>query len=365
VNSVRTDDEMVESACIVISKILGERTVAVLKRLDLLDDTLKIQSSNKRLHVPLKREPKRDEILEIKKVIGREFQVSTYDFPRCAKQPTSIVELLEDRLPPHLLAIVPKAVDIVGDIAVVEVPEELEEFQTLIGEAIIKVHKPVKTVLAKTSPISGEHRTRSFKVIAGLAKTETLHREHGCVFHVDLAKAYFSPRLSYEHQRVASLVEEGETVVDMFAGVGPFSILIAKKHEHVKVYAIDLNPAAIDLLKKNIVANHVEGKVVPLLGDALGIVERRLLGVADRVIMNLPEKAVEFVKAACKAVKPEGGIIHFYCFAKAPDPLGEAQLKFVKAVQRAGKEVEKIFVSRLVRATAPHTWQVVVDAKIG
>jgi len=355
---------MVESACLVIPRILGEKAVILLKRLELIDNTLKIQGSNKELYIPLKRRPKKHEITEIQKTVGGEFQVSTFDFPRRAKQPRSVSELLSGRLPPPLLSSVPKAIDIIGDIAVVEIPRELENFQELIGEAILKTHKPVKTVLAKASPVSGEQRTRLFKVIAGTAKTETLHKEHGCVFHVDLAKAYFSPRLSYEHQRVANQVKEGETVLDMFAGVGPFSILIAKKHRRVKIYAVDVNPSAIDLLKKNIVANHVVGKVIPLLGDARNIVTENLLESVDRVIMNLPEKALDFVETACKAVKPKGGILHFYCFAKAPDPLEDAQTQLVRAVQRAGRRVEKILGSRLVRATAPYTWQVAVDAKI-
>jgi tRNA (guanine37-N1)-methyltransferase len=100
------------------------------------------------------------------------------------------------------------------------------------------------------------------------------------------------------------------------------------------------------------------------LGDAKQVVRERLAGVADRVIMNLPEKAIEFVEAACKALKPEGGMVHFYSFVSVSDSLEDVKLRFIEAVEKCGRRVEKIFFSRLVRATAPYEWQVVLDAKI-
>ncbi|MBC7131236.1 50S ribosomal protein L11 methyltransferase, partial [Candidatus Bathyarchaeota archaeon] len=183
-------------------------------------------------------------------------------------------------------------------------------------------------------------------------------------YYVDLAKAYFSPRLAYEHNRVAQLVKEGETVIDMFAGVGPFAIMIAKTHANVKVYAIDINPEAVALLERNIRLNRVDAKVYPFQGDAREIINKRLAGTADRVIMNLPEKAIEFVDAACKALKPEGGIIHFYSFATASTPMEKVKAQFERKIEDCGRKVEKILFSRLVRETAPYERQIVLDAKI-
>jgi tRNA (guanine37-N1)-methyltransferase len=181
---------------------------------------------------------------------------------------------------------------------------------------------------------------------------------------VDLARAYFSPRLSFEHHRVASQVREGETVLDMFAGVGPFAVQIAKTHKNVRVYSVDVNPYAIEYLKKNIRLNRVNGKVIPILGNSEEVIERKLLGKADRVIMNLPEQAAQFICAACHALKPKGGIIHFYGFLKAPDTLHRVQAGFVQDVERFGRDVKRISHSRLVRATAPYEWQFVIDAWI-
>jgi tRNA (guanine37-N1)-methyltransferase len=293
-----------------------------------------------------------------------DFKISTHTFPEQKKQVKTFAELLEDKLSPHLLTSLPKAMDIVGDIAIIEVLPEVDADKGIIGEAILSANKNVRTVLAKASAISGTYRLREFRTIAGERKTETTHKEYNCQYYVDLAKAYFSPRLSYEHKRVASLIEEGETVIDLFAGVGPFAIQIAKTHENVEVYAIDVNPNAVEFLKRNIRLNRVEGKVHPILGDAKQVVKERLSGVADRVIMNLPEKAIEFVEAACTTIKSTGGIVHFYSFVSASDSLENVKLHFIEAVEQCGRKVEKIFFSRLVRATAPYKWQAVMDAKI-
>ena len=141
---------------------------------------------------------------------------------------------------------------------------------------------------------------------------------------------------------MASLVQEGETVVDLFAGVGPFSILIAKKNPKVKVYAVDLNPEAVELLKVNVRVNRVENRVFPILGDARQITSTKLKGVADRVIMNLPETAIDFVDAACQAIKPEGGVIHFYAFVRSPDSIENLKAPFQPSCRVNGEESRSI-----------------------
>jgi tRNA (guanine37-N1)-methyltransferase len=272
--------------------------------------------------------------------------------------------LLKDKLPTHLIVRLPHAIDFVGDIAIIEVPPSLYAYKAVIGKAILETSHKVRTVLAKVGAVEGTYRLREFSIIAGENRTETIHKEYGCQYHVDVTKAYFSPRLSYEHNRVVSLVEEGETVVDLFAGVGPFAIQIAKKRKSVKVYAVDINPYAVEFLKENVRLNRVEGKVFPILGDARQIAKDRLSGLADRVIMNLPESAIEFVDAACKVTKVAGGTVHFYGFVNASGSVENLQLLLAESIEKSGRGLEKILSSRLVRATAPHEWQVVVDAKI-
>jgi tRNA (guanine37-N1)-methyltransferase len=352
-----------KSVCVKVPKIHGEKAIILLSKLKIANKELRIQKVNDFVYIPLIHQLSKKELEILKKQVP-EFEVSVCTFSEKKKREVTLTELLEDKLPPHLLAGLPRSMDFVGNIAIVEIPPELKSHEALVGEAILKLHKNVHTVLAKAGAVSGVYRLREFNVIAGKPKTDTVHKEYGCKYNVDLAIAYFSPRLSNEHSRVASLVEDGETVVDLFAGVGPFSILIARKHENVKVYAVDMNPHAVELLEKNISLNKVYGKVYPLLGDAKHIVSQRLSGVADRVIMNLPERAMEFVNTACEAIKPTGGNIHFYSFASASNTSEDITRQFAEAVEKPGRKVEKPLYSRLVRATAPHEWQIVIDAEI-
>jgi tRNA (guanine37-N1)-methyltransferase len=153
-------------------------------------------------------------------------------------------------------------------------------------------------------------------------------------------------------------------VVDLFAGVGPFSIQIAKNRQNVTVHAVDVNPDAVEYLKKNIRINRVMGKVHPILGDAKQVVKSKLSGIADRAIMNLPEKAIDFVDVACETIRPLGGTVHFYSFVNKSDSLENLGARFATAVEDSGRSVEKMLFSRLVRETAPLEWQAVLDVRI-
>jgi tRNA (guanine37-N1)-methyltransferase len=153
-------------------------------------------------------------------------------------------------------------------------------------------------------------------------------------------------------------------VADLFSGVGPFSVLIGKTHPRSRVYAVDINPEAIKLLTTNVRLNRVENRVFPILGDAKQLAEERLKNTADRVIMNLPENAIDYVEAACKTTKLEGGIIHFYGFVRLPVTIENLQLKFSTAVGSAGRKVKRFLTARKIRETAPYEWQVVLDAEI-
>jgi len=350
------------SLCIKVKKTHAEKTLVLANKLEISNRALEIQKNANHIYIPLIRNLKETELSTLKAQVP-DFELTTADFNK-KLQTKTLSEILENRLPPHLLASLPRALDTVGDIAIVEIPPELKAHESLIGEAILQMHKNIRTVLAKVGVVSGTYRLRDFEVIAGKHKTDTVHKEYGCQYHLDVAKAYFSPRLSHEHNRVASLVQKCETVVDLFAGVGPFSVLIAKKNSDAKVYAVDINPEAIEFLKRNIRLNRVENQVIPIQGDAKQVIENRLLGVADRVIMNLPEKAAEFVDIACKAIKPAGGTVHYYTFIRLPDSLENAQLRFSEAVENAGRKVDAYLFAKTIRETAPYECQVALDAKI-
>ncbi len=351
------------SPCLKVPKKQGEKTIVVVGKLGLIDKSLSILRDQNFICIPLTRQPQESELATLKNQVPQA-QLATEVFTQKKPPAQTLMQALENQLPPHLLASLPHALDVIGDIAVIDVPPELKAYEALIGDAILKTHRNIKLVLGKAGAISGTYRTREFTHIAGERRTSTIHREYGCQYHVDLAKAYFSPRLSHEHQRVASLVQAGEVVVDLFAGVGPFTVLIAKNHPDVKVYAVDLNPEAVELLRVNVRVNRVDNRVIPILADAREIAANKLSGVADRVIMNLPETAIEFVDAACQTLKPQGGTIHFYAFVRSPDTIEDLQRRFSDAVEKAGRRVEAFLYAKSIRETAPYEWQVVLDAKI-
>jgi len=352
-----------EAVDLKVSKKSTQKALTLLRKLALQNYDLRIQRENDHVHIPLIRTPVAREQKELKSNLPKS-QISKRQFLKIKKPPAKLIDLLSDRLPSHALASLPQAIDFIGDIAVVEIPQELKPFKNVVAEAILNTHKRVRTVLSKQSPVSGVYRLRTFEIIGGKPKTQTVHKEHGCIFHVDLSKIYFSPRLSYEHARIASLVREGETMVDMFAGVGPFSILIARKQPSGHIYAIDVNPDAYRFLNKNIAVNRVVDKVTPILGDARQVINERLKDKADRVVMNLPEKAIGYVDAACSALKPRGGVIHYYEFADAPNPMKTARSHLTEAIRKTNRRLHSILLTRIVRGIAPFSYHVAVDAQI-
>jgi tRNA (guanine37-N1)-methyltransferase len=351
------------SVCLKVPKHQGEKAIALATRLGLMDKSLGIEREGESLCIPLVREPQEAELTALKQQVSQ-LEVATADFEEKKPPMETLTQALQNQLPSDLLAVLPQAFDIVGDIVIIDIPQPLKPYQNLIGEAILRTHRNIHTVLAKAGDIGGIYRIRDYTFIAGEHKTQTVHREFGCVYHVDVARAYFSPRLSHEHMRVASQVEAGEVVMDLFAGVGPFSVLIGRRKPKAEVYAVDLNPDAVELLKVNVRTNRVDSRVFPVCADAREIAVGKLKGVADRVIMNLPETAIDFVDAACSAVKPAGGMVHFYGFVRSPDSVENLKQRFTEAVEHSGRKVAAFFYARSIRETAPFESQIVLDAQI-
>ncbi len=254
-----------------------------------------------------------------------------------------------------------------GDIAIIRVPDHIEQHSKLVAEAIMNVHKEVKSVWRQTSSVSGEYRLRNLEYVAGTKTTETSYKEYGCTYKTDIKKAYFSPRLSYERMRIAKLVQPKEVVVNMFSGVGCFSIAIAKHADPSKVVSIDVNPSAFRYLEENVRINRAEKVVVPVMGDAKTVTKNELQNVADRVLMPLPEKAYDYLDIALMALKLKGGWIHYYDFEYAKrtqDPLKKAETKVTKKLRSLCNDYEVTF-GRTVRTIGPRWYQIVLDIKIG
>jgi tRNA (guanine37-N1)-methyltransferase len=259
-----------------------------------------------------------------------------------------------------------KSFDIVGDIAIIRHPYGSPVNAQTVANAIMNQHRNVKSVLLQTSAVKGDLRLRCLRCVAGENRTNTLHKEFGCLFAVDAEKCYFSPRLSYERMRIAKMVLTKETIINMFAGVGCFSIVIAKHAKPEKVFSIDINPAAYQFQLENIRLNRVYDKITPLLGDSKKIIINRLQHVADRVLMPLPEKAFEYLPLAFLALKLSGGWIHQYSFEHAKkneSPTKKIKVKVEKALKALGATFEVPFI-RVIRSTGPNWYQLVADVRV-
>jgi len=280
---------------------------------------------------------------------------------RRSERPKSLREALDGRLSAREMEELVTSFDLIGDIAVIEVPPKLCAKQKLIAKALQSAHHNVKVVAKKTGKTTGEFRIRPVKVIAGERRTRTAYREGGCEFELDLNKTYFSPRLGTERGRLCALVKEGERVLVPFAGVGPFAIRIGKAVPSAQVVGIELNPDACKYFGENIGRNRCANVRVEK-GDAGRIMREKYSGWADRVAMPLPKDAKHFLPSAICALK-KGGMLHYYAFARTEAPFGEAEKDVKEAAASLGRRAQVIF-RRVVRPYSKTTEQVVVDAII-
>lgn len=221
----------------------------------------------------------------------------------------SLRDELEAIVPQNHLCKIPKRFDVVGDIAIVSVPQAMESYNEDIAKAIMHRRQNIRTVLNKTSKLEGECRVASHDIIAGEI-TETIHQEFGLVYRIDLQQCFFNGRLSYERKRVASLVRSGEDVIVPFAGVGPFAIPAAK--HAANVVAVEMNCNACKYLSVNCKLNKVQKNIHVINADACNI-SNMLRAEFDRAIIPTPYGMDFFLEIVSTLVKP-GGYIHFYTF---------------------------------------------------
>ncbi|HEY8109969.1 MAG TPA: class I SAM-dependent methyltransferase family protein [Candidatus Nitrosotenuis sp.] len=253
------------------------------------------------------------------------------------------------------------AFDQIGEIIIVRIPDSLLPKKKMIGEALLENVHPARSVFYQATPVEGDFRTRNLEILAGEDNTETEYKEYGCRFKVDVEKAFFSPRLSTERDRIAQMIQDGETMINMFGGIGMFSIIAAKKKK-CTVYNIDLNPYAAKLCEENIKLNKLAGKVISIQGDAAQVVKEQLQNTGDRTLMLLPERSDEFLYSAISATK-SGGIIHYYSHQHADKRQDAVEVSKQHYLQVTPVQSE-ILGGRMVRAVGPRYYQTVVDARI-
>lgn len=273
-------------------------------------------------------------------------------------------ELLQERLDSTELEKLSSSFDIIGTIAIIKIPESLTSKRKLIADALIEEIRPVKSVFCQVSAIEGDYRLRKLELISGENSPITVYKEHGCTFKVDVINTYFSPRLSTERLRIAKLTEPNEVIVNMFGGIGTFSIIISRYNKSAKVYSIDSNPIATDMCRQNIEINKLTGNVIPVLGDAEQEIHKSLKGIAKRVLMPLPEKARDFVDAAVSSLENGSGMIHYFCHVGADNKKTAIQNGVMDTSESFSKFNHTIRNVRVVREVGPRFYQIVSDVLV-
>lgn len=229
----------------------------------------------------------------------------------------SLKQELRGALTKKELALAPSAFDVLGSkakaVAIIEIPDQLQKKENVIAEALMRKHKNVKSVLKKASSRHGVFRTRDYELLAGGEDTEVMHAESGCRMLVDPRACYFSQREATERLRIAEKVKKGEVVMVFFSGAGPFQVVIARKAKPKKVVGIEINEKAVYYARENARLNRIDNMEV-VLGDARHEAQR-FYDKCDRVVMPLPETAMDFLEDAVKCLKAKG-IIHLYCLVK-------------------------------------------------
>ena len=328
-----------ERPCVVVAREDGEATRQRLADADLIDQEFGIEVVDGEIHIPIT-DPD---------AVPEDLTVTRRDVPARTPQ----------RTPADLLGYEP-TYERLGDVVLVD--EDDDATAREIADAVMESDIPVRSVLNRDSKVKGETRVRDWQVLADDGEqrppTETVHREYGHEFAVDVAEVYFSPRLATERNRVVEQVEQGEHALDMFAGVGPYAIPMATAG--AEVVACDLNPDAIEYLRENAERNGVADRISTHIGDVRELTDE-YADWADRLVMNLPHTAAEFVDAAV-AFAGDACVVHLYDIQHEDDPFERARTALENA---AGDEYTvTVLEERVVRSYAPHELNVCLDARL-
>ena len=372
-----------------VRKEKGQQAIEWLRNKGWLNTEHRLGKTQQYLIIPLNDSARADAIAEPSAKDAKEFasvlkkfsgKIETKNLQKIKKSSGDLKDKLAKVVPKKYLSKVNRSFDMVGTIAILDVPKGLEKIEKSIAWTLLRSTPNVKTVAKRASITSGKYRIRKIKVLVGDKTTETIHIENGIRLKLDINEAYFTPRWVTERRRIANLVKPRENVLVMFAGVGPFSLAITKLQPKVgKVTSVEINPAACKYLEENIRLNcniYAAGKAsgsskraarakpaIALMqekhdvfcGDVAKIVPT-LRGKFDRVLMPLPKTAIEFLELAIKKTK-KGGTVHFYTFA------GEKELASLK------RKLVKQYKVRLLRtvicgAYAPGVDRYCFDLKV-
>ena len=284
------------------------------------------------------------------------YEIVDVELDAIKQHPKNFAELLKDELTEDEIEALRTSFDTIGEIVILEIPDNLEDKKQIIGDAALEFTKR-RSIYMKRSAIKGTTRVRDLEFLSGIDDSVTIHKEHGARLKLDVREMYFSPRLATERKRVMESVEDGEKILDMFCGIGPFPIVIAR-NKNVDITAVDINESAIKYLNENIRMNKIKGTIKTYAGD-IAEVSTSFKTKFDRIIMNLPGLAYTFLDLAVDLIEEEG-IINYYEFS---DSYEQGIERLEKACLKKNKNVE-IINTRKVKSTSPGEWHVAIDGKV-
>lgn len=274
----------------------------------------------------------------------------------------TLKENLSSKLSKEEMDFVKTAHDIIGNIAILEIPKDLEHREGLIAETLLKTNKNIKTVLKKAAIHEGTFRTQKMKYLAGVDTKETVYKENNSIMKLDVEKVYFSIRLGNERKRIMRQVKAGEEILVMFSGAAPYPVVLSKNTKAKMILGIEINPEGHNYGLENLKLNKCKN-VELICGDVHDIAPKlKAQGkVFDRIIMPLPKTADEFLDDAL-SLSRKGTIIHFYDFLDDKS-FDEAKKKIDSACK---KNKVKYKILNLVKCGqhAPHVFRVCLDFQI-
>jgi tRNA wybutosine-synthesizing protein 2 len=273
-----------------------------------------------------------------------------------------IAEKLKDTLTISELSLLPRGFQTLGDVVILKLKPELLSKKKIIGEAYLELLLSIRSIYINKGKITGAFREpEKIEFLAGVDNPTVEHKEHGVIYRFDITKIMFSKGNLKERKTLATFVREDEIIVDMFAGIGYFSLPIGKHSNAEKVYSIELNPISFNTLIENIKINHLEGKIIPINGNCKEeVLKLSDSGIrADRVIMGVFPAPIDYIKEALTLTKEEGSVFHFEGVVEKENHIS----LFEDFKEVAKRELYKCELKefRYVKSYGPNLYHIVLD----
>ena len=273
-----------------------------------------------------------------------------------------VAEKLNNILSVEELSLLPRGFQTLGNIIILKLNPKLLEKHKLIGQAYLDLLPKMRSVYINKGRVIGSFREpENIEFLVGEDNPIVEHKEHGIKYRFNIKKIMFSQGNLNERRFLATLVKKGEIVVDMFAGMGYFSLAIAKHSDVEQIYSIELNPTSYKTLLENIKINHLEEKIIAINGDCKReVLELSKSGIrADRVIMGVFPAPKKYIKEALSLTREEGTIFHYEGVAEK-----EEYISLFKEFEEICQEEQfncRLESHRFVKSYGPNLYHTVLD----